>query len=167
MCVVLIKAFWLDVRYPQQATVPERITTRLPKHQNLSRNHQFSERIWYAEYYSVYEHMAWNQKYRLTPGRSCSHTKSRSKRHLVLGSAEFYSSVFSTMSLIVGLRHFSRSICLYWIKALHFRLLDVAVLLAIDAVSTFLASSVEHRTDPHMLTNSVLVIRDWQFLADG
>jgi len=38
--------------------------TRLPKHQSLSPNHQFSKRIWYVDYYSVQAHMAWNQKFR-------------------------------------------------------------------------------------------------------
>ena len=43
--------------------------THLPKHQTiaLSPNHQFSQRIWYVEYYSVHVHMAWSQKFRLTP----------------------------------------------------------------------------------------------------
>jgi len=40
--------------------------THLPKHQILSTNHQFSQRIWYAERYSVHAHMAWSQKFRLT-----------------------------------------------------------------------------------------------------
>jgi len=30
-------------------------------------SHQFSQRIWYAEYYSVHAHMAWSQKLSLTP----------------------------------------------------------------------------------------------------
>jgi len=38
--------------------------THLPKHQTLSLNHQFSQRIWYVKYYSVYAHMAWSQKFR-------------------------------------------------------------------------------------------------------
>jgi len=29
----------------------------------LSPNHQFSQRIWYVEYYSVHAHMAWSQKF--------------------------------------------------------------------------------------------------------
>ena len=78
MCVVLIKFFWLDVRYPQQATVGNNYNqrkildlvldlnyfsfsnlnpTHLLKHQTLSPNHQFSQRICYVEYYSVYAHM--------------------------------------------------------------------------------------------------------------
>jgi len=32
--------------------------THLPKHQTLSPIHQFSQRIWYVEYYSVHAHMA-------------------------------------------------------------------------------------------------------------
>ena len=32
--------------------------THLPKHQTLSPNHQFSQRIWYVEYYSAHAHMA-------------------------------------------------------------------------------------------------------------
>jgi len=38
--------------------------THLPKHQTLSTNHQFSQRIWYVEYFSVHAHMAWSQKFR-------------------------------------------------------------------------------------------------------
>jgi len=34
--------------------------THLPKHQILSPNHQFSQRIWYVECCSVHAHMAWN-----------------------------------------------------------------------------------------------------------
>ena len=41
--------------------------THLPKHQILSPNHQFSQRIWYAECCSVHAHMAWSQIFRLTP----------------------------------------------------------------------------------------------------
>jgi len=41
--------------------------THLAKHQILSPNHQFSQRIWYVECYSVHAHMAWSQKFRLTP----------------------------------------------------------------------------------------------------
>jgi len=41
--------------------------THLPKHQTLNPNHQFSQRIWYVECYSVHAHTAWNQKFRLTP----------------------------------------------------------------------------------------------------
>ena len=39
----------------------------LPKHQTLSPNHKFSQRIWNVEYYSVHAHMAWSQKFCLTP----------------------------------------------------------------------------------------------------
>jgi len=42
--------------------------THVPKHQTLSPNHHFSQRIWYVEYCSVHAHMAWGQKFRLTPG---------------------------------------------------------------------------------------------------
>jgi len=38
--------------------------TRLTKHQILSPNHQFSQRIWYVECCSVHAHMAWSQKFR-------------------------------------------------------------------------------------------------------
>ena len=38
--------------------------THLPKHESLSPNHKFSQRIWYVEYYSVHAYMAWSQKYR-------------------------------------------------------------------------------------------------------
>ena len=41
--------------------------THLLKHQILSPNHQFSERIWYVECCSVHAHMAWSQKFRMTP----------------------------------------------------------------------------------------------------
>ena len=37
--------------------------THLPKRQTLRPNHQFSQRIWYVEYYSVHAHMAWSQKF--------------------------------------------------------------------------------------------------------
>ena len=40
--------------------------TLLPKHQTLSPNHQFAQRILYVECCSVYAHMAWSQKFRLT-----------------------------------------------------------------------------------------------------
>jgi len=39
-------------------------TTHLPKHQTLSPDHQFSQRIEYVEYNSVNAHMAWSQKLR-------------------------------------------------------------------------------------------------------
>jgi len=32
--------------------------THLARHQTLSLNHQFSQRIWYVEYYFVHAHMA-------------------------------------------------------------------------------------------------------------
>jgi len=38
--------------------------THLTKHQTLSPNHQFSQRIWYVEHHSVHAHMAWSQKFR-------------------------------------------------------------------------------------------------------
>jgi len=41
--------------------------THLPKHQTLSPNHQFSQRVSYVECYSVHANMAWNQKFRFTP----------------------------------------------------------------------------------------------------
>ena len=43
--------------------------THLPKHQTLSPNHQFSQGIWFVEYYSVHAHMAWSQKFRLTSAK--------------------------------------------------------------------------------------------------
>jgi len=39
-------------------------TTHLLKHESLSPNHQFCQGIWYVEYYSVHDHMAWSQKFR-------------------------------------------------------------------------------------------------------
>ena len=42
--------------------------THLPKHESLSPNHQFSQRFWYVEFYSVHAHLAWSQKLRLAPG---------------------------------------------------------------------------------------------------
>jgi len=42
--------------------------THFPNHQILSPNHQFSQRICDVEYYSMQAHMAWCQKFRLTPG---------------------------------------------------------------------------------------------------
>jgi len=36
----------------------------LPKHESLSSNHQFSQRIWYVEYNSMHVHMVWSQKFR-------------------------------------------------------------------------------------------------------
>ena len=94
MCVASIRSFWLDVRYPQQATVGNNYNhskildwvldlnyfsfpnpklkpnpTHLPKHQTLTPNHQFSQRILFVEYHSVHVCMAWSQKFRLTAGR--------------------------------------------------------------------------------------------------
>jgi len=40
---------------------PNPNTTHLPKHESLSPNHQFSQRIWYVWYYSVHEYIAWSQ----------------------------------------------------------------------------------------------------------
>ena len=40
-------------------------STHLPKQQTVSPNHQFSQRIWYVEYYYVRAHMTWCQKFRL------------------------------------------------------------------------------------------------------
>ena len=37
--------------------------TNSPKHQAKSSKHQFSQRIWYIEYYSVHAHMAWSQRF--------------------------------------------------------------------------------------------------------
>jgi len=51
----------LDLNYfPSSSTNP----THLPKQQTLSPNHQFSQRIWHVEYYSVHAHMAQSQKFR-------------------------------------------------------------------------------------------------------
>jgi len=36
----------------------------LPKHQTLSTHHQFSQRFWHVEYYSMHVHMVWSQKFR-------------------------------------------------------------------------------------------------------
>jgi len=68
-----VLTFWLKVRHPQQATVGNNYNhwkildlvldlnyfsspnpTHLPKHQTLSPNRQFSQCIWYVEYYFVY-----------------------------------------------------------------------------------------------------------------
>jgi len=38
--------------------------THLPKHEFLSHNNQFYQRIWYVEYYSVHVYMVWSQKFR-------------------------------------------------------------------------------------------------------
>jgi len=38
--------------------------TYLPKHEFLSPNNQFYQRIWYAQYYSVHAYMVWSQKFR-------------------------------------------------------------------------------------------------------
>jgi len=38
--------------------------THLPKHEFLSANTQFYQRIWYVEYYSVHAYMVWSQKFR-------------------------------------------------------------------------------------------------------
>jgi len=46
---------------------PKPNPTHLPKHESLSPNHQFSQHIWYEEYYFVHAYMAWSQKFRLTP----------------------------------------------------------------------------------------------------
>jgi len=43
--------------------------THLPKHEFPSLNNQFYQRMWYVEYSSVYAHMMWSQKFRLTPAR--------------------------------------------------------------------------------------------------
>ena len=34
--------------------------TYLPKHESISPNNQFYQRIWYAEYYSVHVYMVWS-----------------------------------------------------------------------------------------------------------
>ena len=47
-------------------TQPKLNPTHLPKHQTLSPNLQFSQRIWYVEYHPVHAHMAWSQKFCLT-----------------------------------------------------------------------------------------------------
>jgi len=36
--------------------------THLLKHESPSPNNQFSQRIWYVEYYSVHKYMAWSQR---------------------------------------------------------------------------------------------------------
>ena len=38
--------------------------THLPKHEFLSPNTQFCQRIWYVEYYSVYAGVVWSQIFR-------------------------------------------------------------------------------------------------------
>jgi len=55
--------------------------THLPKHPTISPNHQFSQRISYAEHYSVHVHMTWSQKFRkseisLDTGTNISRAKS-------------------------------------------------------------------------------------------
>jgi len=44
--------------------------THLPKHQVLSPKHQFSQGIWYVEYFFAHVPMAWSHKFRLTPALS-------------------------------------------------------------------------------------------------
>ena len=61
--------FFLDLSYfyfSNPNTNPN--LTHSPKHWTLSPNHQFFQRIWYGEHHSVHTHMAWSQKFRLTPG---------------------------------------------------------------------------------------------------
>ena len=41
--------------------------THLPKHEFLSPNNQFYQRICHEEYQSVHAYMVWSQKFRLTP----------------------------------------------------------------------------------------------------
>jgi len=106
-CVVYIKTFWLDVRHPKQTAVrdwlkhwqvsdfafdlnyfsfsqpnPNPNPTHSPKHESLSPNHQFSQRIWYIEYYSVHVYMAWSQKFRLTPDYSHLETATQHNCHV-------------------------------------------------------------------------------------
>jgi len=56
----------LDLNY-FSFSKPNLNQTHLTRHQTLSPNHQFSQRIWYVEHHSVHAHMAWSQKFRLTP----------------------------------------------------------------------------------------------------
>ena len=39
----------------------------LPKHEFLTPNNQFYQRIWCVEYYFLHAYMVWSQKFRLTP----------------------------------------------------------------------------------------------------
>jgi len=50
--------------------------------QTPNTNYQFSQRIWNVKYYSVHAHMAWSQKFRLTPAPWSSLATSRSKEDL-------------------------------------------------------------------------------------
>jgi len=77
-----MKTFWLDFRYPQQAIAGEYVSplkfsdlvldlnyflffhpnpypnsTYLPKHEFVSPNNQFYQRIWYVEHSSVNAYM--------------------------------------------------------------------------------------------------------------
>jgi len=59
--------FWVCL-FPQKifffSLNPNPNPTHLPKHESLSPNHQFSQRTWYVEYYSVHAHLVWSQKFR-------------------------------------------------------------------------------------------------------
>jgi len=58
----------LDVNYFSfPHPIPNPNPTHLPKHESPSPNHEFSQRIWYVEYYSVHKYMAWSHKFSLTP----------------------------------------------------------------------------------------------------
>jgi len=57
--------FVLDLNYFSFSN-PNPNPTNLPKHETLRPNHQFFQRIWKVECYSVHAHMAWSQKFRLT-----------------------------------------------------------------------------------------------------
>jgi len=43
---------------------PNPIPTHLLKHESLSPNNKFCQRIWYVECYSVHAYMEWSQKFR-------------------------------------------------------------------------------------------------------
>jgi len=62
----------LDLNYFSLSnSSPNPNPTDLPKHQTLSPNHQFSQRIWSVEYCSVHAHVAWSQKFLLLIDKNC------------------------------------------------------------------------------------------------
>jgi len=54
----------VDLNYFFSHPNPNLNPTHLTKHESLNPNHQFSQRVWYVEYYSVHAYMAWSQKFR-------------------------------------------------------------------------------------------------------
>jgi len=78
----------LDLKYFSFSNPsPNPNPTRLPKHQTITRNDQFSQRIWCVEYYSVHAHMVCSQKFRLTPDVD-GYTKTLNHRKILRKSSE-------------------------------------------------------------------------------